>query len=145
MRQYYGPVIFIISACGAGEQKLTSELMKVEKSDGLLDILVYLFVTADHEVAWQDAAVAWTVFYHQLSYAELRRIMGQGEAACLAMAAARGWMVASDERRWFRREAVAHLGEGRLVTTAGLLVLAIRAGFLSMEEADHTKAVLEQH
>ena len=61
------------------------------------------------------------------------------------MAAARGWMVASDERRRFRREVVARLGEGRLVTTAGLLVLAIRAGLLSVEEADHAKAVLEQH
>ena len=71
MRQYYGPVIFIISACGAGEQKLTSELIKVEKSDGLLDIPAYLFVTADKVVAWQDAAVAWTVFYHQLSEVDL--------------------------------------------------------------------------
>ena len=78
-------------------------------------------------------------------YAELRRIMGQGEAACVAMAEVRGWMVASDERRRLRREVVARLGEGRLVTTAGLLVLAIRAGLLSVEEADHAKAVLEQH
>jgi predicted nucleic acid-binding protein len=45
------------------------------------------------------------------AYAELRRIMGQGEAACLAMAAARGWMVASDERRRFRREVLARLGK----------------------------------
>ena len=83
---------------------------------------------------------------HELTvYAELRRIMGQGEAACVAMAAVRGWMVASDERRRFRREVVARLGEGRLVTTAGLFVLAIRAGLLSVDKADHAKAVLEQH
>jgi hypothetical protein len=41
--------------------------------------------------------------------------MGQGEAACVAMAAAGGWMVASDERRQFRREVVARLGEGHLI------------------------------
>jgi hypothetical protein len=38
----------------------------------------------------------------------------------------------------------ARLGEGRLVTTAGLFVLAIRAGILTVEEADQMKAVLEQ-
>jgi predicted nucleic acid-binding protein len=70
--------------------------------------------------------------------------MGQGEAACLALAESRGWLIASDERRRFRREVFARLGEGRLVTTAGLFVLAIRAGILTVEEADQMKAVLEQ-
>ncbi len=66
MNDYYGKVVFIISACGAGEQKLTDELSKLD----LLDIPVYIFVTADREVKWQDTAVAWTVFYHQLKTAE---------------------------------------------------------------------------
>jgi predicted nucleic acid-binding protein len=78
-------------------------------------------------------------------YAELRRIMGTGEAACLALAEHRGWLLASDEKRRFRREALTRLGEGRLVTTAGLLVLGIRAGLLSVEAADAVKAALEQH
>ena len=88
---------------------------------------------------------AITVLPELTVYAALRRIMGQGEAACVAMAEVRGWMVASDERRRLRREVVARLGEGRLVTTAGLLVPAIHAGLLSVEEADHAKTVLEQH
>lgn len=79
------------------------------------------------------------------TYAELRRMMGKGEAACLALAEARGWIVASDEKKRFRREVRARLGEGRLVTTAGLFVLAIRAGLLSVEEADQAKAMLERH
>jgi predicted nucleic acid-binding protein len=78
-------------------------------------------------------------------YAELRRIMGTGEAACLALAEHRGWLLASDEKRRFRREALSRLGEGRLVTTAGLLVLGIRTGLVSVEEADAVKAALEQH
>lgn len=78
-------------------------------------------------------------------YAELRSIMGKGEAACLTMAEARGWMIASDEKRRFRREVNARLGQGRLVTTAGVLVLAICAGTISVEQADQVKAVLEQH
>jgi predicted nucleic acid-binding protein len=79
------------------------------------------------------------------AYAELRRIMGSGEAACLAMAEARGWLIASDEKRRFRREVLARLGEGRLVTTAGLFVIAIHAGAISVEEADQVKELLQRH
>ena len=46
-------------------------------------------------------------------------------------------------KRRFRREVLASLGPGRLVTTPGLFVLAIRAGVISVEQADHAKAVLE--
>lgn len=79
------------------------------------------------------------------TYAGLRRIMGRGEAACLAMAEAREWLIASDEKRRFRREVIARLGGGRLVTTAGLFILAIRAGTLSVEGADQAKEVLQRH
>ena len=34
---------------------------------------------------------------------------------------------------------------GRLVTTPGLFVLAIRSGALSIDAADEAKAILEQH
>lgn len=78
-------------------------------------------------------------------YAALRQLMGKGEAACLALAEARRWLIASDEKKRFRREVFVRLGEDRLVTTAGLFVLAIRAGLLSVEEADQAKVVLEQH
>jgi len=71
--------------------------------------------------------------------------MGKGEAACLAMAEARGWMIASDEKKRFRREVTARLGLERLVTTAGLFVIAIRAGVISVEEADQAKEILERH
>jgi predicted nucleic acid-binding protein len=79
------------------------------------------------------------------TYAGLRRIMGSGEAACLAMAEARGWLIASDEKRRFRREVIARLGEGRLMTTAGLFVIAIRAGVISVGEADQVKELLQRH
>jgi predicted nucleic acid-binding protein len=79
------------------------------------------------------------------TYAGLRQIMGSGEAACLAMAEARGWLIASDERRRFRREVITRLGEGHLVTTAGLFVIAIRAGAISVEEADQVKELLRRH
>ena len=78
-------------------------------------------------------------------YAELRRRLGRGESACLTLAERHGWAIASDEKRRFRREALSRLGPGRLVTTPGLLVLAIRSGLLTVEEADQDKEVLENH
>lgn len=37
-------------------------------------------------------------------YDELRRFLGDGEAACLAVAATRRWVIAADEKRRLRRE-----------------------------------------
>lgn len=79
------------------------------------------------------------------TFAALASFLGKGESACLALAQQRGWWVASDEGGAFRREAQQRLGPGRLINTPGLLLAAIHAGVLTVEEADQAKAVLEQH
>jgi predicted nucleic acid-binding protein len=76
-------------------------------------------------------------------FGELRRLMGVGEAASLSLAINKGWAIASDEKKAFRREALARLGPRRILTTPGLYVLAIRGGVLSVEGADRDKATLE--
>jgi len=78
-------------------------------------------------------------------YTELRQVLGAGEAACVTLAQTRGWLIASDEKRRLRREVNERLGPGRLVTTPGLFVLAIRAGVMTVAEADQAKAILERH
>ena len=78
-------------------------------------------------------------------FAELRQIMGRGEAACLAMAQTRQWLIACDERGVFLRQAQAQLGADRIMNTPGILLLAIRQGILAVEEADHLKDILEHH
>jgi len=75
-------------------------------------------------------------------FAELSQILGSGEAACLALASSRSWLVACDEKRVFLREARSRLGDGRILNTPGLYVLWIRAGVLSVEEADAAKTIL---
>lgn len=77
-------------------------------------------------------------------YADLKRVMGRGEAACLAIAETRGWNIAADEGGRFRRLAEDRLGEGRILNTPGILVLAIRSGLLTVEDADELKARLEK-
>jgi predicted nucleic acid-binding protein len=77
-------------------------------------------------------------------YADLIQILGIGEAACLTLAQCRGWLIASDERRKFSREAISRLGTGRLLNTAGILIHAIQLSVITIEEADRAKVLLEQ-
>lgn len=66
-------------------------------------------------------------------YADLRARMGKGEAACLAMAAHRGWMLASDDRgRAFRRLVRERIGNKRLVDTPRIAAEARAQGLLSV-------------
>ena len=79
------------------------------------------------------------------AYAQLITFLGNGEAACLSFAEYRNWLIASDEKKKFRREALARLGSARMLNTPGILILAIKAGLLTIEEADNAKAVLQTH
>jgi predicted nucleic acid-binding protein len=76
-------------------------------------------------------------------FTELIAHIGRGEAACIAIAAQKGWLIASDEKKRFLREATARVGVGRVLTTVNVFVLAIRAGLLTIEEADADKSTLE--
>jgi predicted nucleic acid-binding protein len=78
-------------------------------------------------------------------YADLIQILGSGEAACLSLAQCRQWLIASDEKKKFRRETLARLGAGRLLNTPGILSLAISGGIITVEDADRAKVVLEQN
>lgn len=76
-------------------------------------------------------------------FAELRDVMGRGEAACLALAATTGSYLASDEKKRFRRRAVELIGEARILRTESILLEAIRQGRITVSVADGFKAVLE--
>lgn len=77
---------------------------------------------------------------------ELRtRNLDLGEAACVALAKAHGWLVACDERRRFLRIAKETLGAGRVIDTPGLLLMAIQQDLLSLAQAERAKARLEAH
>jgi len=61
-----------------------------------------------------------------------RRVMGLGEAACLAAAEHRGWSLASDEKRVFRAIARERIGHSRILTTPSILSLAVNTGAISV-------------
>lgn len=54
-------------------------------------------------------------------------------------------IVASDEKRRFLREARRRLGDGRILNTAGLVLLGIRHELLSIQEADRMKSEWARH
>ena len=78
-------------------------------------------------------------------FAAHRRVMGVGEAACLAAAEHRAWLLASDERRVFRRIACERIGESRILTTPSLLSLAVKKGVISVGELRDANTKLERN
>ena len=91
---YAGPVILVLSACGANQQKLT-RLLKA-KRDGfeVIHPPEYVFVFTDSTVLWTDAVVAWTIFYSQIDTVkfsssrkdirEIQKILGRLRESALA-------------------------------------------------------------
>jgi predicted nucleic acid-binding protein len=75
-------------------------------------------------------------------FAELRDMMGRGEAACLALATTGGFHIASDEKKRFKRKAIELIGEARILRTELLILEAIRRGQITVEDADGFKAIL---
>lgn len=75
-------------------------------------------------------------------YADLRRFLGDGESACLAVAATRRWVIAADEKGRLRREVMERLGEGYLLNTPGAIVEALRARILTVSEAEEIRREL---
>lgn len=66
LRYYHGPIVLILSACGANRQKLTSELSKgIKATTSRFIPPEYVFVFSDDTVSWLDAVVTWTIFYRE--------------------------------------------------------------------------------
>lgn len=61
--------------------------------------------------------------------------LGRGEAATLAAAEAHGWQVGTDDRH-ARSLVLARRGRECLTGTLGLLITLVRAGAVSLDEAD---------
>jgi len=78
-------------------------------------------------------------------YVHLRAFLGDGESACLAVAATRRWAIATDEKGRLRREIFERLGEDYLLDTPGALIAALRAGVLTVPQAETIRQELARH
>jgi predicted nucleic acid-binding protein len=75
----------------------------------------------------------------------LRRFLGDGESASLAVAVQRRWVIAADEKGAFRREFLARLSEEYLLDTLGALVTAIKADVITVADAETLREQLRGH
>jgi len=75
-------------------------------------------------------------------FAVLNAFLGRGESAAIAVAATRNWIVATDETRRAKREIESRLGQGRQLTTPGVLLRCIMNGTLMVGDADTIKVQL---
>jgi predicted nucleic acid-binding protein len=70
--------------------------------------------------------------------------LGKGESACLALAKARGWTIATDESKDPKWKRMIASGGFAIINTPGILLAAIHNGKLTVVAADEIKAKLEQ-
>lgn len=72
-------------------------------------------------------------------YQQIRKRLDKGESACIALSAVNGWYVASDERGALDAVAEAHLGRGKVLRSADILLAAIGQNLLDVHQADELK------
>ena len=75
-------------------------------------------------------------------FAELHQSLGAGEASCLAVAQARGWMVLTDDRDARR---VAQTRGVAISGTLGALVNLVDQGTLTLDQADSLLTQMKQY
>lgn len=127
--------------------------LMLDRMDILRGLQAYAFHVSNHvvaEVEYEDQHERLAAAIHEgilteleiiempeiVLYSELRQFLGDGESACLAIAASRRWMIATDEKRRLRREVLQRLGQEYLLTTPTAIVGAIQAGLLTISEAN---------
>ena len=75
-------------------------------------------------------------------YGELGKTLGAGEAASLAIAICRQWAMATDDRAARR---AAESAAVPLTGSVGILVTAVRAGIIALEEGDRFLQQMRRH
>jgi hypothetical protein len=70
-------------------------------------------------------------------------VLGRGESAAIAVAAKRGWVIATNELGRTRRAVHERVGYNRLINTPGWILTCIRNGSLTVAEADAIKDDLQ--
>ena len=76
-------------------------------------------------------------------FARANEQLGSGESACLALAQTRTWILGTDDSKGGKWKRVVAESRIQVLNTPGILLLAIRQGVLTIEQADDIKALLE--
>lgn len=79
------------------------------------------------------------------TYTKANELLGSGESACLALAIRRNWVLATDDTKGAKWRKMISVPGIQVLNTPGIILLAIRVGQLTVEQADAIKATLEQY
>lgn len=149
----FQPVGVVLDTCTVINLAITGRLNLLARIPGYRFVVtkpVIQEVTRESQKRSLQAAIqAETIHVEKLTleeldhFAKLRDRLGEGEAASLALARGRGWILASDEKGCLQNEAC-NLGVD-ILTTPGLYALAIAEGILSEQDADHDRQLLEKN
>ncbi len=149
-----GSCVVMLDAC------LLINLLLVDRADILSDLSRYEFritemVMEEIRDETQAAAVGRLIEEGALhpvgiddaetigDVAELCQTLGRGEASCMSVARRDGLAVGTDDAK-AASLVEGLLGPGHALSTPGLLVEAVRAGLISVAEADRIKYRLEE-
>lgn len=136
-------------------------LLRVNRLDLLALLPPYVFCTPPEviaEIEYQDQRQAIEQAIQQgwlqlmrledpielETYAKANELLGSGESACWALAVRRNWVLATDDSKGAKWKKVISAPGIQLLNTPGIILLAIRAGLLTVQQADEIKATLEQ-
>jgi predicted nucleic acid-binding protein len=78
------------------------------------------------------------------TYARAIAQLGKGESACIALAERRGWILGTDDSKGAKWKKVISAPGIQVLNTPGILLLAIRKGVLTVEQANEIKDALER-
>lgn len=98
------------------------------------------------EQAVRDGAVQLTALSSpdELAiFVQHNELLGKGESSCLALVQHRQWVLGTDETKGNKWLQVINAEKGHVLNTPGIILLAIRTGILSLDEADAIKSTLE--
>lgn len=79
------------------------------------------------------------------TFARANAQLGRGESACIALAEKRGWVLATDDSKGAKWKKVIAAPGIQLLNTPGIILLAIRKGVLTIQQADEVKDALEKN
>jgi predicted nucleic acid-binding protein len=135
-------------------------LLRVHRLDLLGAVPPYVFCVpteALQEVTYPDQQAelkealdrGWIQETHLETIAELQVFtraneqLGSGESACLALMEVRNWILGTDDSKGAKWKKVISAPGIKVLNTPGILLLAIRQGVLTVQQADGIKTALE--
>jgi predicted nucleic acid-binding protein len=71
--------------------------------------------------------------------------LGKGESACIALAETRNWVLGTDDSKGAKWKKVISVPGIQILNTPGIILLAIRKGAITIQQADEIKKTLEEN